>query len=369
MPAVDLVIESGISTSTRARQLSAIFDVPIAEKCRLTYKGDLPIENFLWNVGMIVGPSGSGKSTLLKHVFGEPETLDWSDQSVIDDFPKDCDLETITSACQSVGFNTIPAWLRPYEVLSTGEKFRVTMARHIVSQRDPILIDEFTSVIDRQVAKICSHAIQKKMRRDNRKLVVATCHYDVIDWLQPDWVFEPATMKFTRRNLQLRPKLQGRIDRVTQDAWKTFSRYHYLTSSLHRNAKCFVLSIDDKPAAFTAVLHRPNHGSQPNIKGITRNVTLPDFQGMGLIFVLADTLGSMYRSIGYRLRAYPAHPPYIRSHAKNNNWLMVKKPGYAAKSAIGGGKSDLDIGTRPCAIFEYVGPAFHDKALARAMLE
>ena len=59
----------------------------------------------------------------------------------------------------------------------------------------------------------------------------------------------------------------------------------------------------------------------------------------------------------------------VSSHAKNNNWLMVKKPGYAAKSAIGGGKSDLDIGTRPCAIFEYVGPAFHDKALARAMLE
>ena len=73
---------------------------------------------------------------------------------MIDDFSKALSIEQITQACSGVGFNTIPSWMKPYAVLSTGEKFRVELARHLVEGGELIVVDEFTSVVDRQVAQI-----------------------------------------------------------------------------------------------------------------------------------------------------------------------------------------------------------------------
>jgi hypothetical protein len=118
---------------------------------------------------------------------------------VIDDFAGTLSMEQVSSACQAVGFNTIPAWLRPFYVLSNGERFRVELARRLLELSDPIVVDEFTSVVDRQVAQIGAHAVQKYVRRNKRKFVAVSCHYDIVDWLQPDWIFEPATMHFARK--------------------------------------------------------------------------------------------------------------------------------------------------------------------------
>src|ERR1041385_3871841 len=157
---IDLIVESEVSPSSRVAQLEAMFDVPPAAKSRMEWHGDLPIEQEPWNVGLIVGPSGCGKSTISKQLFGEAyETpIEWSRGSVIDDFDKRFGIGDVTNACQAVGFNTIPAWMRPYAVLSNGEKFRVELARRILELPDPIVVDEFTSVVDRQVAQIGAHA-------------------------------------------------------------------------------------------------------------------------------------------------------------------------------------------------------------------
>src|SRR5438445_11854853 len=129
MSSIDVVVRSEVSNSVRVRQVSAMFDVPPQEKCELRWKGAFPIDAADWNVGLIVGPSGSGKSTIARHVFGEAADLAWGAKSVIDDFASSISVETISEVCQAVGFNTIPAWLRPHAVLSNGEKFRVDLAR------------------------------------------------------------------------------------------------------------------------------------------------------------------------------------------------------------------------------------------------
>src|SRR5262252_9264165 len=212
MPRIDCVVESAISRSARARQLEAMFDVPAAEKCRLAWNGDVPFDVKPWHVGLIVGPSGCGKSTIARHLFDVPAAFDWRGKSVIDDFDKRFSIEDIARVCQAVGFNTIPAWLRPYGVLSTGERFRVSIARALLELPDPIVIDEFTSVVDRQVAQIGAHAVQKYVRSNQRQFVAVSCHYDIVDWLQPDWIFEPATMQYTaREGLQRRPSLDVSI--------------------------------------------------------------------------------------------------------------------------------------------------------------
>jgi ABC-type ATPase involved in cell division/GNAT superfamily N-acetyltransferase len=372
MPAVNVVVETDVSDSIRVRQLGAMFDVPVQQKTRLQWSGRVPYDEVPWNVGLVVGPSGAGKSTLARELFGEHVEFAWAGKSVIDDFAPGKSMEEIAAVCQAVGFNTIPAWMRPYKVLSTGEKFRVDLARRLLELPDPILCDEFTSVVDRQVARIGSHAVQKYVRKAGRKFVAVSCHYDVIDWLQPDWIFEPATMAFARRSLQQRPAVECVVSRVPYAAWHLFAPFHYLTAALHRAARCFGLFVEGRPAAFAAVLHRP-HPRVRDIMGITRLVTLPDWQGLGLAFALADEIGAAFKGVGKRLHLYPAHPSFIRAADRSPRWALKIKPGKMPppsgnrRRLLNGENvtSAAKMGGRPCAVFEYAGPALEPGAAAK----
>lgn len=136
-----------------------------------------------FKIGVIVGSSGSGKSTLLKH-FGLEEQPTWSDnKSIISHFENP---EDGINRLGSVGFNSIPSWYKPYSVLSNGEKFRADLARKIASNA---VIDEYTSVVDRNVARAASVALSRYVKNnDVTNIVISTCHMDVVEWLEPDWV-------------------------------------------------------------------------------------------------------------------------------------------------------------------------------------
>jgi ABC-type dipeptide/oligopeptide/nickel transport system ATPase subunit/GNAT superfamily N-acetyltransferase len=345
-----------------------MFDVPPSEKVSLSWRLNIPLNERAWNVGLIVGPSGAGKSTIAKELFGESyePKLEWHGKSVVDDIRQSISVQDITSAFSSVGFNTIPAWLRPYSVLSTGEKFRVEMARRLLELPDPIVVDEFTSVVDRQVAKIGANAIQKIVRKNNRQFVAVGCHYDVIDWLQPDWVIDPSTMTFTWRSLRRRPIINVEIRRVDHSLWRKFAPFHYMSADLHKAAACFAAFVEDRPVAFAGVLHFP-HAKVRDVKRISRLVTLPDWQGIGLSFVLVDALGSAYSACGYRLRMYPAHPSLIRSYDRSAKWSLRKKPG-SFSSLSAGDERMASLGGRPCAVFEYVGEKIINKDAALAFI-
>jgi ABC-type lipoprotein export system ATPase subunit len=379
---VDFNVETALKRTPRVKQLSGMFDVPAREKLSHHWAGDVPIEARPWQVGVIVGPSGSGKTSVKRALFGESPTFTWRASSVIDDFSKELGIEEITKACSGVGFNTIPSWMKPYAVLSTGEQFRVELARHLIEGGDRIVVDEFTSVVDRQVAQIGSHAVQKYIRKTSKQFVGVTCHYDVIEWLQPDWILEPATMTFQWRAVQRRPNLDVEIARVERaTAWPLFAPFHYLTAELHNGAACYCLFVGGVPASFAGVLHRP-HYVVHDIKGVSRVVTLPDFQGMGLAMVLLDTLGAAHTALGHRFRMYPAHPSLVRSFDRSLFWKMIKTPGVFSpilgktstlgkprkfnpdlglSSGFGPANRTKDeakkkwhMGSRPCAVFEYV---------------
>lgn len=336
-----------------------MFDVPASPKSSRHWKAEIDLPE-KWNVGLIVGPSGAGKSTIANECFGIDPPLEWVGKAVIDDFRDDISMQEIADICQAVGFNTIPAWLRPYDVLSTGEKFRVELARRLIESdpSKPLVIDEFTSVVDRQVAQIGAHAVQKWVRKHDRQFIAVSCHFDIIEWLQPDWILEPATMAFRSECLWPgRPPLEVTIAEVTHQTWNLFAPFHYLTADLHRSARCFCLFVGDEPAAFAGVLHRP-HAKARNIKGVSRLVTLPDWQGLGLAFVLVDRLGAAYKADGYRLHTYPAHPALIHAFDRSKKWALTQKPGGGV--GITRGKTSSVAwkhGVRPNAVFEYAGEA------------
>jgi GNAT superfamily N-acetyltransferase len=247
--------------------------------------------------------------------------------------------------------------MRPYAVLSNGERFRVELARRLMSTDRQIVVDEFTSVVDRQVAQIGAHAVQKYVRKHGKQFVAASCHYDILDWLQPDWIFEPATMHFARRSLQRRPSINVEIRRVIYEYWSLFAPFHYLTADLNKAATCYCLFANDQPVSFAGVLHRP-HAQAKNIKGLSRLVTLPDWQGLGLAMILAEKLGAAYRAVDCRFRMYPAHPSLVRTFGKSQHWSLKKQAG-TFSSRKGASSSMAGHYDRPCAVFEYVGPVMN----------
>jgi len=141
-----------------------------------------------FKIGVIVGSSGSGKSTLLKQ-FGKEDIPIWdSEKSIISHFISPEEGITKLSA---VGLNSIPSWYKSYDVLSNGEKFRADLARKLKSNA---IIDEFTSVVDRIVAKAASVSISRYIKNNElTNIVLSTCHRDILEWLEPDWVLDTDT--------------------------------------------------------------------------------------------------------------------------------------------------------------------------------
>lgn len=144
-----------------------------------------------FKIGVIVGSSGSGKSTLLKK-FGNPKNPTWElNKAIISHFNTP---DEAINRMGAVGLNSIPSWYKPYDVLSNGEKFRADLARLLYNNA---VIDEFTSVVDRNVAKAASVSLSRYVRNnDVYNIVLATCHRDIIEWLQPDWVIDTDTGEF-----------------------------------------------------------------------------------------------------------------------------------------------------------------------------
>ena len=204
----DISKKTEIDKTFRVQKIMADFDLK-EEHSNEEFKGQIEMpEN--WNIGVIVGNSGTGKTTIAKELFKKQleENFEYKSKSVIDDMPKECSVEEICKMFYSVGFGSVPSWLKPYKVLSNGEKMRVDLARKLL-QNDFIVFDEFTSVVDRQVAETMCIATNKAIKKLNKKIVVISCHYDILNWLQPDWVFDTNKMQsFFMQSHELKKDLQ-----------------------------------------------------------------------------------------------------------------------------------------------------------------
>ncbi len=191
---VDIQHRSKRISTFRTEKIRSLFNAENGHEWSLT--ADLPLEDEEWQIGLVVGPSGSGKTSIGKAVSGDAGIHNlyagWrSDSAIVDCILPDGNLNEVTGALSSVGLGDVPAWLRPFHLLSNGEQYRAGLARLICEAPAMCVVDEFTSVIDRQIAKIGAAAFEKSWRKkQGRKIILLACHFDIVEGLRPDWVFD-----------------------------------------------------------------------------------------------------------------------------------------------------------------------------------
>lgn len=320
----DVTLTSPVTRSPRVLQVAGLFDLPLEEKTTVRVSAALPLGEQPWNVGLITGPSGSGKSTLARALWPDAIAREWDwpeNAALVDGFPASMGIRDVTGLLSAVGLSSPPAWVRPRATLSNGEGFRADVARALAEFDGLAVIDEFSSVVDRQVAKVASHAVQKHVRRAGRQLVAVTCHYDVEPWLQPDWVYDVASGELAWRSVQRHPEVRLDVHAADRTLWPLFARHHYLSGDLNSSARCFAAYHDGHPVAFASYLHFP-HPRVRDVKMSHRVVVLPDWQGLGIAGRLSEWLGQSLHEQGYRLRAATGHPARIAYYVRSPRWRM-----------------------------------------------
>jgi GNAT superfamily N-acetyltransferase/ABC-type thiamine transport system ATPase subunit len=259
---------------------------------------DLPKD---FGIGVIVGASGTGKSTLLKS-FGSPVSPVWNDGSIVSNFANAIDANEKLSAA---GLMSVPEWVKPFSVLSNGQQFRANLAR---SLHDEAVIDEFTSVIDRNVAKAASTAMARYVRKNNVKgIVLATCHRDVLEYLEPDWIIDTDRGEWASGRYLHRPDLVLGIYPCSNEVWKHFAPHHYLSESLNKSAHCYLALWNGSVVGFVASIAYPS-GTVKEAYREHRLVVHPDFQGFGIGPRLSEAVAQHYLDNGKRYFSKTSHP-------------------------------------------------------------
>jgi ABC-type hemin transport system ATPase subunit/GNAT superfamily N-acetyltransferase len=439
MPTITVHLETPLARTFRVEQVAGLFDVPLAERLRQTLTAEVPGLEEAWTIGAIVGPSGSGKTTLARAAYGDAvyEPQPWpagrAMVEVLGEMPKaatsgrgvlsggvatasrqsrssrngglDRDpwsrhwtIKEIARVLCAVGLGSVPAWLKPYEVLSTGERFRADLARAVIqesgvggqesgSRRHLLVFDEFTSTLDRTVAKTASAALARFLRSeamDQRRegetrgvgdketdeasqltngaslslspgllvspsvrFVALTCHTDILPWLAPDWT------------LYLRGSLAG------ASGWReqALTRPSATLSQRERDAgqprlvwgrqprPGIKLRVERVPQALWARF-APHHYLSGGLaasatcyaawweepvafcavvaalgwkktKRIARLVTLPEFQGLGIGTRLMEAVAKIEAARGNRVTITASHPAIVSHCSHSPGWRLV----------------------------------------------
>lgn len=339
MQTYKLVLESAASTSFRCQKAANSLDINVAKKLRHEFNIEADITS-PFGIGLIIGASGSGKTTFARHVFGDDcfNVEINLDLPVIDQFPDHMNYDECVTALLAIGLTSVPCWIKPLKTLSNGQRARAEAALALckgetVFKPHPIVLDEWTSVVDRTVAKVMSYCINKfaKNHAAKRPIVLLSCHYDVAEWLDPDWIIDCNTQMFTDRRLlpaserKRSEQLNFQIRTIDKSSWRYFSRYHYLSDSLAGGLqKFFGLFEGNTQVGFLVfsnyVPRRPN---TQFILHFNRLVIHPDYAGIGLGLRFVDLCADILIKQNFRIMGKFSSKPMFNACMKSPKWRLI----------------------------------------------
>lgn len=312
----------------RAARVKSLFNAESG--CNFSHDAELNIDDNEWQIGLVVGPSGSGKTSIARNIWGGTKIYNlyegWrNDKPIVDDILVEGSLDDVTANLAAVGLGDVPAWLRPFNALSNGQQFRAGLARLLCEKPELSIVDEFTSVVDRQIAKIGAQAFSKSFKRGSgSKVILISCHYDIIDWLEPDWVYDTATGEFARGRLWRRPKFDLQIWKVNSSYWKHFKPHYYLDLPMPVAAEYFIGTVDGELVCHLAVC--PSF--QTKLYRATRLVVMPEWQGAGVGTKFLEWVCEHHLTGGgrggkkFKTMFHTSHPQLIGFLKRSKKWAL-----------------------------------------------
>jgi len=328
-------LSSPVVQSFRGIKAGQSLDIDMEKKSEhhLVIEADIETE---FNIGLIVGASGSGKTTLGKQIYGENafKELLQDDKAVIDQFSDNFSYDEIANMLSGVGLTSVPCWIRPAYTLSNGQKARAECALQMANDDNLTIIDEWTSVVDRTVAKVMSHCISKHARKTNKQVVLIACHYDIIEWLNPDWIIDCNTQKFIdrrrlRSSFKKSEELNFTIKPITGESWKYFSKYHYLNDRLVGGInQHYGMFYGDMQIGFISYNNYvPRRRSTKSAQKkyamhFNRLVIHPDYCGFGLGIKFLNATAKDMVDRGYNVYGKFSSAPMYASLSKSPLWKL-----------------------------------------------
>jgi ABC-type Mn2+/Zn2+ transport system ATPase subunit len=320
--------------SFRCQKAANSLDIDIKKKLIHQFDVDADIES-PFNVGLIVGASGSGKTTLAEEIYGKESLVRILEPTkpIIEQFPESFTYEDCVRSLMGVGLSAVPCWIRPASTLSNGQKERAEIALQMAREDQLVVIDEWTSVVDRTVGKIMSECIQKWARKSEKQVVLLSCHYDVLDWLQPDWIIDANKQTFVDRRLLRRSrqeKLTFDIREIGRESWKYFSKYHYLSDRLPGGyIVLFGMFLGDDQVGFQCFANYVPFRKVDRMCGkrmkmhSNRTVVHPDYVGLGLGLVLINETSRIMHDRQFHVMAKFSSIPVFKAFKRSDRWTYL----------------------------------------------
>ncbi|MCJ7425069.1 GNAT family N-acetyltransferase [Candidatus Bathyarchaeota archaeon] len=219
---------------------------------------DVQLEISRNSIVYITGDSGSGKSTLLKALEQDiKQELHETTVNVADIKPEHDKplIETVGKTLQQalellskVGLSDAFLFLRTFQQLSDGQKYRYRIAKMIESKAQYWILDEFAATLDRDTAKIVAWNLQKLARAEGKCVLAATTHTDLLEDLNPSvHTHKRFGKEITVNYYPNKPTeecslvKEMRVEQGSTKDWRTLAVFHYRSHRIAAPRKIFCL--------------------------------------------------------------------------------------------------------------------------------
>jgi len=296
----------------------------------------------------ITGDSGSGKSVLLKALekdIRQDMRLTCINIAEIKPEPNKPLIETVGKTLEEalellsrVGLNDAFLFLRNYEQLSDGQKYRYKIAKMMESKAQFWIMDEAMATLDRDTAKIVAYNLQKLARQQGKAVLAATTHTDLFEDLNPSVHIHKRfgreiSVKYFPRNEKSTCSLvsEMRIEEGTTKDWRSLSGFHYRSHKIVAPRKIFCLKRGEELCGVIVYCYPP-----PTAFG--RRIVLPKMSmkelNEKLSIISRVVVHPKYRTIGLgaklvRETLAKAGTPYVEMPA-----VMAKYNPFAEKAGM-----------------------------------